>query len=109
MSNSNLDIISRKVVLFQSEILEMKKKISELQKEKSLLDREANSLRENLAEVRQENTDLQEIVYDLNKENNHLKSRLEQLTIAATTTIPVNEPVMDVPTENETWKKSITY
>ena len=102
MSNSNLDIISRKVVLFQSEILEMKKKISELQKEKSLLDREANSLRENLAEVRQENTDLQEIVYDLNKENNHLQSRLEQLTIAATTTIPVNEPVMDVPTENET-------
>ena len=101
MSNSNLDIISRKVVLFQSEILEMKKKISELQKEKSLLDREANSLRENLAEVRQENTDLQEIVYDLNKENNHLKSRLEQLTIAAATAIPVIEPVSDVPGENE--------
>ena len=102
MSNSNLDIISRKVVLFQSEILEMKKKISEMQKEKSLLDREANSLRENLAEVRQENTDLQEIVYDLNKENNHLKSRMEQLTIAAATVIPVNEPVSDVPAENET-------
>ena len=101
MSNSNLDIISRKVVLFQSEILEMKKKISELQKEKSLLDREANSIRENLAEVRQENTDLQEIVYDLNKENNHLKSRLEQLTIAATTVLPVVEPVSDVPGENE--------
>jgi len=101
MSNSNLDIISRKVVLFQSEILEMKKKISELQKEKSLLDRDANSLRENLAEVRQENTDLQEIVYDLNKENNHIKSRLEQLTIAATTAIPVIEPVSDVPNENE--------
>ena len=102
MSNSNLDIISRKVVLFQSEILEMKKKIFEMQKEKSLLDREANSLRENLAEVRQENTDLQEIVYDLNKENNHLKSRMEQLTIAAATVIPVNEPVSDVPAENET-------
>ena len=53
MSNSNLDIISRKVVLFQSEIIEMKKKISELQNERILLDREANSLRENLAEVRQ--------------------------------------------------------
>jgi chromosome segregation ATPase len=101
MSNSNLDIISRKVVLFQSEILEMKKKISELQKEKSLLDRDANSLRENLAEVRQENTDLQEIVYDLNKENNHIKSRLEQLTIAATTAIPIVEPVSDVPFESE--------
>jgi chromosome segregation ATPase len=101
MPNSNLDIISRKVVLFQSEILEMKKKISELQKEKSLLGRETNSLRENLAEVRQENTDLQEIVYDLNKENNHIKSRLEQLTIAATTVIPVVEPVSDVPGENE--------
>jgi chromosome segregation ATPase len=101
MSNSNLDIISRKVVLFQSEILEMKKKISELQKEKTLLDREANSLRENLAEVRQENTDLQEIVYDLNKENNHLKSRMEQLTIAAASAVTVNEPVSDIPVENE--------
>ena len=79
----------------------MKKKISELQKEKSLLGREANSLRENLAEVRQENTDLQEIVYDLNKENNHIKSRLEQLTIAATTVTPDVESVSDVPGENK--------
>jgi chromosome segregation ATPase len=103
MSNSNLDIISRKVVLFQSEILEMKKKISELQKEKSLLDRETNSLRENLAEVRQENTDLQEIDYDLNKENNHIKSRLEQLTIeaAANAAIVVNIQASDNPEEKE--------
>jgi len=100
MSNSNLDIISRKVVLFQSEILEMKKKISEFQKEKTLLERETNSLRDNLAEVRQENTDLQEIVYDLNKENNHLKSRVEQLTINATIP-PISMPVADTPRENE--------
>jgi len=103
MSNSNIDIISRKVVLFQSEIFEMKKKISELLSEKTLLERDVNSLRENLAEVRQENTDLQEIVYDLNKENNHIKSRLEQLTIeaAANAAIAVNEPASDNPAENE--------
>ena len=101
MSNSNIDIISRKVVLFQSEILEMKKKISELLTEKSLLEREANSLRENLTEVRQENTDLQEIVYDLNKENNHLKSRLEQLTIAASNVAPVVTLVTETPVEDE--------
>ena len=102
MANSNLDNISRKVVLFQSEILEMKKKISELQQEKTLLERDANSLRENIAEVRQENTDLQEIVYDLNKENNHLKSRVEQLTIAAAAAVAtVPEPVSDIPTEDE--------
>ena len=101
MSNSNIDIISRKVVLFQSEILEKKKKISELLTEKTLLEREANSLRENLAEVRQENADLQEIVYDLNKENNQLKSKIEQLTLAASTVIPVAEPISDTPVESE--------
>ena len=82
MSNSNTDIISRKVVLFQSEILELKKKISDFFTEKTQLEKEINSLRENMEEVRQENTDLQEIVYDLNKENNQLKSKLEQMASA---------------------------
>lgn len=97
MSNSNIDIISRKVVLFQSEILEMKKKISEFLTEKALLEKETDSLRENLEEVRQENTDLQEIVYDLNKENNQLKSKLEQMALAA----PVTETISGNQTENE--------
>jgi len=101
MSNSNIDIISRKVVLFQSEILEMKKKISEMLKEKTLHEREVDSLRENLAEVRQENTDLQEIVYDLNKENNHLKSKLEQMTIIVNQPQPVSEPIPESPIEAE--------
>jgi predicted nuclease with TOPRIM domain len=101
MSNSNIDNISRKVVLFQSEILEKKKKISELLTEKTLLEREASSLRENLAEVRQENADLQEIVYDLNKENNQLKSKLEQITLAVNAAVPVTEPVSDKPVETE--------
>jgi FtsZ-binding cell division protein ZapB len=96
MPNSNIDIISRKVVLFQSELLELKKKISELLTEKTLLERELSSLRENLAEVRQENSDLQEIVYDLNKENNHLKSKLEQMVIAATLVAPVAEPALGI-------------
>ena len=101
MSNSNIDIISRKVVLFQSEILEMKKKISEFLSEKTLLEREVKSLHENITEVRQENTDLQEIVYDLNKENTHLKSRLEQMIVAATPSDTINEPASDTPTEKE--------
>ena len=96
MSKSEIDIVSRKVVLFQSEILESKKKISEFLKEKTFLEKETTSLRENLAEVRQENTDLQEIVYDLNKENNHLKSKLEQMTIAAAA-VPATPPVTDSP------------
>ena len=83
MSNSNTDIISRKIVLFQSEILELKKKISDFLTEKTQLEKEINSLRENMEEeVRQENTDLQEIVYDFNKENNQLKSKLEQMASA---------------------------
>lgn len=97
MSNTNLDIISRKIVLFQSEILEMKKKISGFLTEKALLEKETDSLRENLEEVRQENTDLQEIVYDLNKENNQLKSMLEQMALAT----PVTEDSSDTQTENE--------
>src|SRR5665647_262191 len=101
MSNSNIDNISRKVVLFQSEILEKKKKISELLTEKTLLEREASSLRENLAEVRQENADLQEIVYDLNKENNQLKSKLEQITLAVNAAVPIIEPVIDKPVDIE--------
>jgi len=101
MSNSNIDNISRKVVLFQSEILEKKKKISELLTEKTLFEREASSLRENLAEVRQENADLQEIVYDLNKENNQLKSKLEQITLAVNAAVPIIEPVLDKPVETE--------
>jgi len=101
MSNSNIDIISRKVVLFQSEIFEMKKKISELLSEKTLLERDVNSLRENLAEVRQENTDLQEIVYDLNKENNQLKSKLEQMIVAATSSDTIKEPASDTHSEKE--------
>ncbi|MDP4290194.1 MAG: hypothetical protein Q8908_03855 [Bacteroidota bacterium] len=101
MPNSNIDIISRKVVLFQSEILEMKKKVSDLLAEKTVFEREANSLRENLAEVRQENADLQEIVYDLNKENNHLKSRLEQLANTAATDISAMEPTAGTSTESD--------
>lgn len=97
MSNTNLDIISRKIVLFQSEILEMKKKISGFLTEKALLEKETDSLRENLEEVRQENTDLQEIVYDLNKENNQLKSKLEQMALAT----PVTENSSDTQTDNE--------
>lgn len=97
MSNSNTNIISRKVVLFQSEILELKKKISDFFTEKTQLEKEINSLRENIEEVRQENTDLQEIVYDLNKENNQLKSKLEQMASA----IPLTETSIVNHTENE--------
>lgn len=97
MSNSNTDIISRKVVLFQSEILELKKKISDFFTEKTQLEKEINSLRENMEEVRQENTDLQEIVYDLNKENNQLKSKLEQMASA----IPFTEMSSVNQAENE--------
>lgn len=101
MSKSNIDIISRKVVLFQSEILEMKKKISEFLAEKTLLERETTSLHENLAEVRQENTDLQEIVYDLNKENNQLKSKLEQLSIILASAESLTATDADAQLENE--------
>lgn len=97
MANSNIDVISRKVVLFQSEILEMKKKISDFLIEKTQSEKEIYSLRENLEEVRQENTDLQEIVYDLNKENNQLKSKLEQMTSA----VPVTETTSINQVENE--------
>jgi len=97
MANSKIDIISRKVVLFQSEILEMKKKISDFLTEKTQFEREITSLRENLEEVRQENTDLQEIVYDLNKENNQLKNKLEQMA----SEVVVTETTSDNPTENE--------
>jgi predicted nuclease with TOPRIM domain len=99
MLNSNTEVISRKVVLFQSEILELKKRVSELLTEKAILEKEISSLRENMAEVRQENTDLQEIVYDLNKENNHLKSRVEQLLETASHAIVVTEPIADIQTE----------
>ncbi|NWJ49660.1 MAG: hypothetical protein HXX14_02240 [Bacteroidetes bacterium] len=95
MLNSNTEVISRKVVLFQSEILELKKRITELLTEKAILEKETASLRENMAEVRQENTDLQEIVYDLNKENNHLKSRVEQLNESASHATTVIEPVAE--------------
>ena len=101
MSKSNIDIISRKVVLFQSEILEMKKKISELLSEKTLLERDVNSLRENMTEVRQENTDLQEIVYDLNKENNQLKSKLEQMVVTASPAETIKEAESETQTESE--------
>lgn len=101
MSKSEIDIVSRKVVLFQSEILESKKKISEFLKEKTFLEKETTSLRENLAEVRQENTDLQEIVYDLNKENNQLKNSLEQMTVSASPKEPINETSSDTQAENE--------
>lgn len=104
MSNSNIDNISRKVVLFQSEILEKKKKISELLTEKTLLEREAGSLRENMVEVRQENADLQEIVYDLNKENNQLKSKLEQLTLVVNAALPVIDSVSGTLTDQENQK-----
>ncbi len=104
MSNSNIDNISRKVVLFQSEILEKKKKISDLLTEKTLLEREASSLHENLAEVRQENADLQEIVYDLNKENNQLKSKLEQLALVINAAVPVIEPVSGTSVEQDRLK-----
>lgn len=96
MLNSNTEVISRKVVLFQSEILELKKRVSELLTEKAILEKEIASLRDNMSEVRQENTDLQEIVYDLNKENNHLKSRAEQLQEAANHTSLIVEQAAEI-------------
>lgn len=100
MLNSNTEVISRKVVLFQSEILELKKRVAELLTEKAILEKETASLKENMAEVRQENTDLQEIVYDLNKENNHLKSRVEQLQEAASQAAVVVEPTVEAVAES---------
>jgi len=100
MLNSNTEVISRKVVLFQSEILELKKRVSELLTEKAILEKETASLKENMAEVRQENTDLQEIVYDLNKENNHLKSRVDQLQEAASHVAVISEPAAEIIAES---------
>jgi len=100
MLNSNTEVISRKVVLFQSEILELKKRVSELLTEKAILEKETASLKENMAEVRQENTDLQEIVYDLNKENNHLKSRVDQLQEAASHVAVILEPAAEIISES---------